>query len=103
MPFPVTPEGEKYDPTRQVREGGQFTSRSAEKVPGYRVLDERALEAIKSLKQMEEYLLRDLEKAPAHLIDGRWMAIAKTHLQQGFMCAIRSIAQPQRLNDEELK
>lgn len=81
----------------------QFTSPSAAKIPGYRALDERAIVSIKSLKQMEEYLLRDLEKAPAHLIDGRWMALAKTHIQQGFMCAIRAIAQPQRLTDEELK
>jgi hypothetical protein len=28
-------------------------------------------------------------------IDQRWVAIAKTHLQQGFMAATRAIAQPE--------
>jgi hypothetical protein len=28
-------------------------------------------------------------------IDPRWMAVAKTHLQEGFMAFVRAIAQPE--------
>lgn len=31
---------------------------------------------------------------PAVVPDYRWLAIGKTHLQQGFMAAIRAIAKP---------
>lgn len=39
------------------------------------------------------YMIEDLRCNGA--IDQRWVSIAETHLQQGIMAAVRSIAQPQ--------
>lgn len=49
-------------------------------------------------KEAEERLLRLLESVTATgVADGRWLAIARTHFQEGFMAFNRAIFQPQRI------
>lgn len=66
-----------------------------EKITGYRNLSQREITEINDIKEMahavEGMMLHLEQMADA---DKRWVAIAKTHLQQGFMAAVRSIAKP---------
>lgn len=54
-------------------------------------------------KELEERYLRWLDKldgmakTTTHGFDGRFIALARTHVQTGAMFAIRSIFQPQRI------
>lgn len=64
-------------------------------IKGYRDLSEgeiRAMNAVTSEAERIELLVEELEQNKG--LDQRWVAIAKTQLQQGFMSARRSIAQP---------
>lgn len=64
-------------------------------IKGYRDLSEgeiKAMNAIKSEAERIGLLVEELEHNPD--LDRRWVAIAKTSLQQGFMAAVRSVAQP---------
>ena len=64
-------------------------------IKGYRDLSEgeiKAMNAVKSEAERIGILVEELE-ANADL-DARWVTIAKDHLQQGFMAAVRSIAKP---------
>ena len=85
------------------------------KIEGYRELDEAEIDAMNHAKQFEARILQwmheELEaprwppgtvnadkQAPPDArtvkADQRWLAIAKTQLQQGFMALGRSIARP---------
>jgi hypothetical protein len=67
-------------------------------ISGYRELNEDELKAINQLKEIEERTLRVLDAMQVSFsMDPRWMAIAKTHIEQGFMAANRSIARPKRI------
>ena len=52
-------------------------------------------------KQMEERILRHLDElskdAPA-LVDPRWLAVGRTHLEQAWMAINRAVFQPQRIS-----
>lgn len=64
-------------------------------IKGYRDLSQEEINATNAVKKEAErigFLIEELE-ANEHL-DQRWVAIAKTHLQQGFMAAVRAVAQP---------
>lgn len=56
------------------------------------------VEAINELRNMEQQIIKCIDSfiyAPLQLpADQRWMSIAKTHIQQGFMAAVRGIAKP---------
>ena len=64
-------------------------------ITGYRTLTEAEIAAMNEGKaiavQVGEWIDR-LMAAPE--TDKRWVAIGKTHLQQGFMAALRGVAQP---------
>jgi hypothetical protein len=64
-------------------------------ITGYRSLTDAEVAAMNEGKaiavQVGEWIAR-LEADPS--MDKRWVAIGKTHLQQGFMAALRGIAQP---------
>lgn len=64
-------------------------------ITGYRNLSETEIAAMNEGKSLAvtvgEWIAR-LEADPS--TDKRWVAIGKTHLQQGFMSALRGIAQP---------
>ena len=64
-------------------------------IKGYRDLSQAEIDAMNSVKSEGERLgalIEDLRNNPS--LDQRWVSIAETHLQQGIMAAIRSIAQP---------
>ena len=66
------------------------------KITGYRDLTEREIELMnecKALATVVGVMCDKLEEAAG--IDDRWLRIARTELQQGFMALIRSIARPE--------
>jgi hypothetical protein len=68
-------------------------------VLGYRKLTQEEVDLINECKVMAETVYALWNKVGAHQamaagVDKRWHAEARTDLQKGFMCLIRSIAQP---------
>lgn len=64
-------------------------------IKGYRELTQSEIQTMNDCKYLAEdvgKVINELEKIPS--IDKRWLAIAKTDLQKGFMSLVRSIAQP---------
>lgn len=73
-------------------------------IKGYRPLDPEMVELINKNKLIEELALRQIDR---HVrvhgsieIDQRWVSIARTHLQEGFMALNRAVAQPARIPGE---
>jgi molybdate-binding protein len=66
------------------------------KIKGYRDLTETEISAMNTCKKVavDVGILCD-EVASMPGVDQRWVAIAKTDLQKGFMALIRSIARPE--------
>jgi hypothetical protein len=67
-------------------------------VAGYVPQTSHAVALVNDNKQLEEKCLRvldDLAENPE--VDLRWLAIARTHLQEGWMAANRAIFKPERL------
>jgi hypothetical protein len=65
-------------------------------VKGYRKLSDEDIADMNRVKDMEKKvgeLWRELSQFED--IDKRWLAIAKTHLQEGFMAFVRAIAKPE--------
>ena len=50
-------------------------------------------------KHIEERVLRRIDQLAhrQHLFDPRWLAAARTHIEQGFMAMNRAIMQPKRV------
>lgn len=65
-------------------------------VHGYREQADDNIALVNENKITEEKLLRLIESL-AGVGDGRWLAIAKTHLEQGFMALNRAIFKPTRV------
>ena len=66
-----------------------------QKIKGYRDLNLEEIQLMNTTKSVAEQvgsLFTDMEKISD--IDKRWLAIAKTDLQKGFMALVRSIAKP---------
>ena len=65
-------------------------------VRGYRELNAEEIADVNDLKRDEAVLFERLEilQKQNPELDGRWLAIGKTHLEQGFMAVIRSITRP---------
>lgn len=64
-------------------------------IKGYKELDQQQIDMMNSIKSAGKdigELLDQLETSGK--LDGRWLAIAKTDLQKGFMAATRAVAQP---------
>ncbi len=64
-------------------------------IKGYRDLTPAEIEAMNKVKVKAEevgQLIEDLQNIPG--VDLRWVSIAKTNLQQGFMAAVRAVAKP---------
>ncbi len=65
------------------------------KISGYRDLSEEEIEFMNAVKETANKLGALVESMEANeALDQRWVAIAKTNLQTGFMALTRSIAQP---------
>ena len=64
-------------------------------IKGYRDLSEGEIKAMNAVKSEAERIGLLVEELEANTdLDVRWVSIAKDHLQQGFMAAVRSIAKP---------
>lgn len=64
-------------------------------IKGYRDLSQAEIDAMNAVKAEGVRLGALIEELRANPnLDQRWVAIAETHLQQGCMAAVRSIAQP---------
>lgn len=66
-----------------------------QKISGYRDLSQPEIDLMNDVKAMESdvaQLWREI--AGQDEIGGRWLAIARTHFQEGFSALVRSIAQP---------
>jgi hypothetical protein len=64
-------------------------------IKGYRDLSEGEIKAMNAVKSEAERIGLLVEELEANTdLDARWVSIAKDHLQQGFMAAVRSIAKP---------
>ena len=73
-------------------------------VQGYRTQPQIAVDAVNQNKETEEKILRlidDLQngqlKGEAFQADQRWLAIARTDLEKGFMALNRAIFKPERV------
>lgn len=67
-----------------------------QKIKGYRDLSQDEINQMNGCKECAVAvgeIIEGLEKIPS--IDKRWLAIAKTDLQKGFMSLVRSIAKPE--------
>jgi hypothetical protein len=67
-------------------------------VAGYTDQTNEKVEMVNYNKRDEELLLRTIDQyAMNPEIDKRWLAVAKTHFEEGFMALNRSIFKPQRI------
>lgn len=75
------------------------------KISGYRDLNQEEIDLMNEIKQhaeltrdlvtrVEQYLLTQPETHPTVTLPLRWMAEGRTDLQKGYMCLVRSVAQP---------
>jgi hypothetical protein len=65
-------------------------------IRGYRNLSDGEIQDINSIKAMGEqlgFLIERLQEL--NTVDQRWVAIGKTHLQEGMMALTRAIAKPE--------
>lgn len=66
-------------------------------VAGYRAQSQDRVDAVNANKQIEERVLRMLDDMGHGMGDPRWTAIARTHIELGFMAMNRAIFQPGRV------
>lgn len=67
-------------------------------VAGYKPQSDQAVDLVNSNKRTEESLLRLLDMLRDNgTCDGRWLAIARSHFEEGFMALNRSIFKPGRI------
>ncbi len=67
-------------------------------VHGYKPQDQSAVNSVNNNKIREEELLRALDVLKTRDdIDQRWLAIGRTHIEEGFMAINRSIFKPTRV------
>lgn len=65
------------------------------KIKGYRDLTQDEIDLMNRVKNLAEEVGEIIgELNSTEVVDKRCVALAKTNLQQGFMWAVRSIAQP---------
>lgn len=69
-------------------------------IQDYRGLRQDEIDAINEIKQAELALGKLWESimdadGESFSADGRWMSIARTHFEQGFMAFVRAIAKPE--------
>lgn len=70
-------------------------STGQQKIAGYRDLTDEEIALINRIKHHAEETRRLVDDVYQYQErDPRWSAIAQTHLQQGFMALVRSVAKP---------
>ena len=69
-------------------------------VAGYVAQSSEKVQMVNCNKEDEERILRTLDQyAMNEEVDKRWLSIAATHIEQGFMAMNRAIFKPSRLTD----
>jgi hypothetical protein len=65
-------------------------------IVGYRELSEGDIALINEIKEQGNALGHaiDMMELGGETFDQRWVAIGKTHMQQGLMALVRAVAQP---------
>lgn len=68
-------------------------------VAGYKPQNQSNVDKVNEHKEAEERLLRHMDSMRVNptLYDQRWLAIARTHIEQGFMALNRAVFQPTRV------
>jgi hypothetical protein len=66
-------------------------------VAGYRPQTDAAVDLVNKNKKMEEAILMVLDVLAQTEADKRWLAIGRTHIEQGFMAINRAIFKPGRV------
>ena len=75
-----------------------MTEHKALPVHGYRAQSSETVDMVNHNKQMEESILQGMDAMQGDpAIDQRWLAIARTHMEQAFMAWNRSIFRPERV------
>jgi predicted MarR family transcription regulator len=65
-------------------------------IQGHRALNEREIQMMNRIKDVSAKVGAIIESAElTETLDPRWVEIAKTHLQQGFMALSRAVAKPE--------
>jgi hypothetical protein len=72
-------------------------------VHGYAAQPMAAVDLVNYHKVQEEMILRRLDQLPEldPSIDKRWLAVARTHIEQGFMAMNRAVFRPNRIHLED--
>lgn len=73
----------------------QYQNRPAP-VAGYRTLSDEEIETVNATKAVEDSLAdwwREVGDTVPN-IDRRWMAVARTHFQEGFSAMVRAVTRP---------
>jgi len=95
MPFPVAPEGEKYDPTKVKKTAPEHAGLP---VKGYQPQPQWRVDVVNRNKIIEEQILRRLDGLKdTEGVDQRWLAIGRTHFDEGWMAVNRAIFRPGRV------
>lgn len=69
-------------------------------VAGYVAQSSEKVQMVNYNKEDEERILRTLDQyAMNEEVDKRWLSIAKTHIEQGFMAMNRAIFKPSRITN----
>jgi hypothetical protein len=77
----------------------EMTEHQGLPVAGYRPQTATAILRVNDNKIVEEHLLQLLDEVAASGdADPRWLSIARTHIEQGFMAFNRAIFKPERVN-----
>jgi len=67
-------------------------------VLGYTAQNDLAVDLVNNNKKTEEMTLRLLDRLVTNdMIDKRWLAIGRTHIEQGWMAINRAIFKPERV------
>ena len=64
---------------------------------GYQPQTEASIAMVNVNKILEEHLLRLMDELQGKGADFRWLAVARTHIEQGFMAWNRAIFKPARI------
>ena len=71
-------------------------------VKGYKPQSDEAVRLVNANKIAEEIFLRRMDEMKgADEIDQRWLAIARTNIEQGFMALNRAVFRPERVELDE--
>lgn len=86
-------------PATQVQDGAKVLPMTP--IKGYTPINKEKQALVNFNKEMEERVLRVLDtlvvSGPEAPVNQRWLAVARTHFEEGFMALNRSIFNPQRI------